>query len=59
LLFDVVDSLRADLSSEDNVPDTTHVLMSETIGCKRFFMMDKYFSKIPKDIFKVEIMVLE
>ena len=41
-----------------NAPDVTHVLISDSIGCKYFFTMDRYFGKIPKEEFKTEIIVL-
>lgn len=41
-----------------NAPDVTHVLISTTLGCKYFFTMDQYFSKIPKEEFQLEIVVL-
>lgn len=41
-----------------NAPDITHVLISKSLGCEYFLTMDKYFSKIPKREFELEIVVL-
>jgi predicted nucleic acid-binding protein len=34
---------------EASAPDLIHLLISEKLGCKVFFTMDKYFANIPKD----------
>ena len=41
-----------------NAPDVTHVLISTALGCTYFFTMDQYFSRIPKEEFQTEIVVL-
>lgn len=41
-----------------NAPDVTHVLISSALGCECFYTMDKYFSHIPREKVKSEIIVL-
>lgn len=41
-----------------NAPDVTHALVSDSLECDYFFTMDQYFSRIPKEEFHMEIVVL-
>ena len=41
-----------------NAPDVTHVLISSALECEYFYTMDKYFSHIPRERVKSEIVVL-
>lgn len=43
---------------EANAPDLVHLLISERLGCKVFFTMDKYFANIPIKDGRVKIEVL-
>ena len=40
-----------------NAPDLTHISIAQTLGCNRFFTMDKYFDKIAGRVpIKIEIL---
>jgi len=41
-----------------NASDVTHVLISSTLECKYFYTMDQYFSRIPREKVKSEIVVI-
>jgi predicted nucleic acid-binding protein len=41
-----------------NAQDVTHALISSTLECKYFYTMDQYFSRIPKQKVKSEIIVI-
>lgn len=41
-----------------NAPDVTHALISSTLECKYFYTMDQYFSRIPREKVKSEIVVI-
>lgn len=43
---------------EANTPDLIHVLISESLECKSFFTLDKYFAKIPFKDQRIKIEIL-